>query len=267
VKILALIGSYRKHGNTAQIVDLILERLQEAASHRAHDALPGKALEIERIHLGDRDLGPCRGCRICFDRGEEQCPQKDDLLVIRAKMQEADGLILASPVYVDDVSGIVKNWIDRLAFVCHRPEFAGKCAYLIATVGSSPTSHTLRTLSLALNTWGFHVVGQAGFKMGALMTPEQTRASYLKTADKIARNLLDAIGSRAFERPSFLALMMFKIRQQNRQRAAKDSIDAAHWTDQGWIDPHRQFFIQPRTNPAIVWLARLAGAIIAPFVT
>ena len=50
-------------------------------------------------------------------------------------MDAADGIIFASPVYVNDVSGIAKTWIDRLAYVCHRPAFAGKCAYLIATVG------------------------------------------------------------------------------------------------------------------------------------
>ena len=69
-----------------------------------------------------------------------------------AKMQSADGLIVAIPVYVNDVSGIVKNWIDRLAFVCHRPEFAGKSAFLISTVGLGPTSHALQTLRFALSS-------------------------------------------------------------------------------------------------------------------
>lgn len=87
-------------------------------------------LEIERISLGQLDLNTCRGCRVCFDKGEEKCPLKDDVLSIRDKMILADGILAASPVYVEDVNGIMKNWIDRMAFNCHRPAFAGKSAYI-----------------------------------------------------------------------------------------------------------------------------------------
>jgi multimeric flavodoxin WrbA len=76
------------------------------------------------------------------------------MLAIQAKMDAADGLLLASPVYVDDVSGLTKTWMDRLAYLCHRPGFGGKCAYPVATVGGSPTCHTLRTMNAALLTWG-----------------------------------------------------------------------------------------------------------------
>ena len=163
MKIIALVGSYRKGGNTARIADLIAERMQEVAIRQ------NQTVEVETIYLAHREIGLCRGCRVCFDRGEEQCPLRDDLLAIRAKMQEADGLIVAAPVYVNDVNGAVKNWIDRLAFVCHRPEFPGKAAYLVATVADSPTGHALRTMQIALQTWGYTIVGKAGFKMGALM--------------------------------------------------------------------------------------------------
>ena len=163
MQILALVGSYRKHGNTARIVGLIAEQLQEQAARHA------EKLEVETLYLAHQDIAPCRGCRVCFDQGEELCPLQDDLPAVKAMMEEADALIIASPVYVHDVNGVVKNWIDRLAFVCHRPEFADKCAYLVATVASSPTNHALRTLKIALSDWGYHIVGQAGFKIGALM--------------------------------------------------------------------------------------------------
>jgi multimeric flavodoxin WrbA len=73
---------------------------------------------------------------------------------IKAKKDAADGLLLASPVYVDDVSGLTKTWMDRLAYRCHRPGFGRKCAYPVATVGGRPTRHTLRTMNAALLTWG-----------------------------------------------------------------------------------------------------------------
>lgn len=56
------------------------------------------------------DIQFCRGCRIYFDKGEELCPIKNGLLNIRDKINSADGIILASPVYVEDINGIMKNW-------------------------------------------------------------------------------------------------------------------------------------------------------------
>ena len=104
---------------------------------------------------------------------------------IKAKMDAADGLLLASPVYVDDVSGLVKTWMDRLAYLCHRPGFGGKCAYALATVGGSPTRHTLRTMNGALLTWGYHLAGQTGLKMGAL-TPADEMARFRPEAARVA---------------------------------------------------------------------------------
>ncbi len=140
MKILICVGSYRKNGNTARVADLVEEKLVKLAA-QAH--VP---LEIETVFLAHQDIGLCRGCRVCFDKGEDLCPLHDDFLAVKAKMLEADGIVAASPIYVDDVCGTTKNWIDRLAHVCHRPQFAGKCAYLITTVGSGPSRHALRTL-------------------------------------------------------------------------------------------------------------------------
>jgi multimeric flavodoxin WrbA len=258
---MTLIGSHRKNGNTAQIVGLIEEQLRVAA------AKTGESLEIESAYLGERKIGMCRGCRICFDQGEEECPLQDDLLAIRASMQAADGLIVATPVYVDDVSGTVKNWIDRLAFVCHRPEFAGKSAFLVATVGIGPTSHTLRTLRMALMSWGYHIVGQAGFKMGALMPREQTVARYGQRAERIAREFSGAIRKRTYATPSFLSLMTFKIQQRSWHLADRDSVDYAYWHGQGWTEPEREYYIEHEASRAKVASARLAGALLARFVT
>ena len=260
MKILILIGSYRKNGNTDRLVNLIAAHLQ-AEAERCNTAL-----ELETLYLGHLAIAPCRGCRACFDRGEDKCPLKDDLLAVRGKMQQADGLLIASPVYVDDVSGYTKNWIDRLAFVCHRPGFAGKCAYLVATVGGSPTSHTLQTLHMALSTWGFYLAGQTGFKMGALLPADEVKQRFDAPAQKIARRLFQAIYQRKFARPSFWAFMLFKIQQQAWQKAPPDGLDYRYWSEQGWLDPRREFYLPHTANALKVALARLTGSVIGKFV-
>ncbi len=260
MKILACIGSHRTNGNTARVVSLLEEQL-----HGEGERI-GERLEFETVFLGQLNLQMCRGCRICFDRGEEQCPSKDDLLFLKARIKAADVLIAATPVYVDDVSGITKNWIDRMAHACHRPEFAGVCAYLIATVGSSPTRHALQTLN-GLSYMGFRIIGQAGFKTGALSKRDEINARHAAQIARSARVIARAAQRQAARRPSFYSLMVFKIQQFAWQKEKPRSIDYAYWHDKGWLDPRRTFYIEHRSGRFKVALARLAGAVIAPFVT
>lgn len=260
MNVLAFISSGRRKGNTDRIVQMIGAHLDALAERR------GVPLEFERVYLASMDVRPCRGCRVCFDRGEQHCPLKDDVPALKAKVDAADGIILASPVYVDDVNGIAKNWIDRLAYVCHRPQFFGKSAYLVATVASTPTSHTLRTMNTALRTWGCHIVGQVGYKMGALMEQEEMESRYAESTARVAERLFDAIARRRSERPSFSSLMMFKIQQFAWQLEDPNSPDYAYWKGQGWFDPRCTFYMAHRANPVKVALARLVGAVIARFV-
>ena len=261
MRVLVCVGSHRRNGNTDQIASIVKQSLWRIAESK------GEALHIETLHLAHQDIRACYGCRACFDKGEERCPLKDDMLMIKSKMAASDGLIIASPVYVNDVSGVVKNWIDRLAHVCHRPEFPDKCAYLITTVGDGPTNHALKTLRMALSCWGFHIVGQTGFKMGTLMNSEQVRARFAEDADEIAYTLFEAIRNRAYENPAFVSLMTFKIQQQVWQRARADSLDLAYWKGRGWTDAERKFYIPQRATGVKVGCARLAGALVARFVT
>lgn len=258
MKILILLGSGRRNGNTDQLAGLVKMHLQAEAAQRQ------VALEVETVSLSQQDLQFCRGCRICYDRGEEHCPVKDPVLEIKSKMLGADGIIMASPVYVDDVSGVIKTFIDRLCHVCHRPQFAGKVGYVLATTGDSRTSKTLETMALAMRTWGFHMAGQAGFKMGALMKSEATRARFDSQAETAARQIFRAIHEEHYKTPSFFSLMMFKIQQMSwKQKGEPGTLDYRYWEQRGWFDPKVTFYIPHRAGRLKVGLARLTGLVVA----
>lgn len=261
MKILILIGSQRRNGNTDQIIGLIKESLLAEAEKRAAPC------EVETIYLGQQKIGFCRGCRLCYDRGEFYCPMDDDIHPLKAKMLEADGIILASPVYVDDVSGITKNFIDRLCHVCHRPQFAGKTAYVVATTGGTRPGKTLNTMKLALRTWGYHIVGQSGFVMGALMKPEESKKRFSERAKKAAETLFRAIQKQEYLYPSLFELIVFKVQQIAwHKNGIRGGVDYTYWEQSGWFDPKRTFYISIRTNWLKIRLARAAGVVIARFV-
>ncbi|HEX2981288.1 MAG TPA: flavodoxin family protein, partial [Anaerolineaceae bacterium] len=257
MKTLTLIGSQRKNGNTAQAVQLILDELNALAERHQ---VP---FENETVFLSDLQIGYCRGCRACFDRGEAFCPVHDDFPALKAKLRAADAVIVASPVYIADVSGQVKTWMDRMAHVNHRPEFAGKCAYAVTTVGSYPSKHSLDTLLTALRAWGFYVAGKSEFIMGARMQPEETRARFGAQAKRAAASLFSAVHERKFARPSLVGLIYFSMQQRFWQQTTdRDTIDYRYWHERGWVDPACSYYFPHKAGPIKVALARGLAAII-----
>ena len=84
-KVTAFVGSGRNK-NTYTAVEQFLAKL-----HAFGD------IESEIVVLSDYQLGFCRGCRVCFDRGEEFCPLKDDLGILVDKIKASDGVDLRHP--------------------------------------------------------------------------------------------------------------------------------------------------------------------------
>ena len=264
MKVTFICGSNRKNGNTNAILDMLRGSLIVNAAGRQ------KTIETEIIHLGSQNIEFCSGCRACFERGESFCPRKDDIATIVASMHASDLLVFASPVYVDDVSGLMKNFIDRLAYFCHRPGFAGKAVFVIATTGSSSTAHTIRTMQGALLTWGFHLSGSAGFVMGARMQKSEAQKRFTQKVDGIASRLLRELDAIPTRQPSILELAIFQIQKKAWQKAGivdgKETFDYLYWKENGWFDAACSYFTPARVNPLANSLARLAGSIAGLFI-
>lgn len=100
-RIVVLAGSVRKGGNT----DLLAQAFAEGA---------GKHHEVEIISVADHEVHPCIGCNSCFTREGHRCFREDDMQQIYDRLQQADALVIASPVYFYGISAQLKAIIDRL---------------------------------------------------------------------------------------------------------------------------------------------------------
>ena len=100
--VVAVVGSPRASGNTSYLVDVALDELASAG------------FAVEKIMLSEHRVLPCEGHDECEDLSV--CPLDDDAGAILERMYAADGLILATPVYYEDVSGQMKVFIDRNCF-------------------------------------------------------------------------------------------------------------------------------------------------------
>ncbi|PHV72218.1 hypothetical protein CS063_01715 [Sporanaerobium hydrogeniformans] len=166
MKILMINGSPRKKGNTQLILDLFERLLQEHV---------GISQDIITVSLREKVIELCHGCRGCMVNSEEFCPCKDEVKDIENKMKKADLILIGSPVYVEDISGLMKNWIDRMAYRCHRPFLNGKRVYLFTTSGAKASNHAIRTLKHAFLAWGAEVIQWDNYSMGIRMEAEIAR--------------------------------------------------------------------------------------------
>ena len=133
MNILAIVGSPRLNGNTNYLVD---QALKEAARLGA---------QTEKIVLGQYKLGPCQGHQKCNEF--ESCLQKDDGTWILKKFCEADGLILATPVYYYDVTAQMKTFIDRNYFLYrHGIKSKARAVGMIVVAGGAGIDDAVRTL-------------------------------------------------------------------------------------------------------------------------
>jgi len=260
MKIVSIVSSYRTNGNTEQVVKQIENYLVQIAAQQSI------SMEIEHISLNKEDIQLCRGCRACFEKGEQYCPIKDSILKIRNEIVSADGIVIASPVYVEDVNGLMKNWIDRMAFHCHRPAFYGKYAAIITTSGAGSSNHSINTLKNALTVWGFYIGSKRNYRMGAKMEAEQIQTNYGANIESVARKLFNAINDKKAKRPSLYSLVTFRILQRcYRKTRNHETVDYVYWNDHGWLDLHKSYYGDHDSNWVKGLLARIIGYLVSLF--
>lgn len=159
MKITVFNGSPRgEKGNTHVMVAEFLNGAREAGA------------EVENIFLVTKEIKHCLGCFNCWTKTPGQCVIKDDMPELLSKFMSADIIVFATPLYVDNVTGIMKNFMDRLIPLAD-PHFdkdeGGECRH--------------RTKSE--KKLGIVVISNCGF-------PEQSHFQVLKLLfSRIARNL------------------------------------------------------------------------------
>ena len=111
-RVLAIVGSPRRNGNTETLVDAVLAGAQEAGALTA------------KVSLRDLDLRPCLACDACQRTGA--CVQKDDMAALLDKMQEAQVWVLGTPVYWWGPTAQFKAFLDRWYGSDRKAVFPGK---------------------------------------------------------------------------------------------------------------------------------------------
>lgn len=136
MKVVGIVGSLRKDGNT------------EFLMKRALSRLTAQGLEVELISLRGKKINPCLGCMECREKGG--CVQNDDMRPIFDKMMEADGILVGSPVYFSSAAPPLMALLDRAGYHARAcgTSFAGKVGAPIVVARRAGQNFTFAQLLL-----------------------------------------------------------------------------------------------------------------------
>ncbi|MBW2971711.1 flavodoxin family protein [Candidatus Woesearchaeota archaeon] len=127
MKVIAICGSPRK-GNTEQMLRWVL------------DACKAGGADVELVKLRELDIKHCNGCNSCY--GEDRpCVIDDDMEHVISKLLEADAVVFGSPNYFNNVSGLMKDFIDRTNSIAEPSKLNGKVAGVVS-VGARAAEET-----------------------------------------------------------------------------------------------------------------------------
>jgi multimeric flavodoxin WrbA len=152
MRILGLIGSYRKLGNTEVLVK---EALMEGQRLGA---------EVDVLRLTDLEIESCKGCMACAFK-QEECRILDGWHTFWDKLAKSDAVILGAPTYFLGPAGIVKMIIDRnIAFHAGTAQHLGKIGAIMGVSGVRGWEpFTLPMLSVFMLTSGVRIIDQVMF--------------------------------------------------------------------------------------------------------
>ncbi len=229
MNVVVLLGSPRKMDSYG-VCKLIEKKMKKESD-----------ISFDFIQLSDMRIHGCNGCDLCFKKGEDYCPLKDDIPYIVKRMIQADGLIIASPVYACHVTGILKKTLDRMAYLCHRPALIGKPFINIVTTaggGKKPTGNYMKMMGSAFggNFLGtLSIVTTMFFEKNGYcnLYNEKYVKKTMNKMDHLANDFLKALNQTTQSRPSYYDIYLFN---GLKSKTYMSEADYNYWKERGWLD-------------------------------
>jgi len=182
MKVIAISGSARKGGNTAQLLNTVLKELEK------------ENIETELIELAGRKVPGCIACYKCFERKDKQCAVDNDIInEIIGKMIEADGILLGSPTYFADLSAGMKALIERCGMVSRANDdmLQRKIGAGVVAVRRAGASHVFSSLNYFFLIAQMIIVGSSYWNIGIGRQPGEVMEDKegVKTMEDLGANI------------------------------------------------------------------------------
>lgn len=189
------------------------------------EILNGQGINMEILTLSDYQISFCTGCQSCIYK-TSKCWQTDDSEQILNKLKQADGLILAVPVYVMSVPGILKAIIDKTAWWVHRPQLVGKPVLVLATTANSGLKEVQNYLEKVVIQWGMQPAGRIVRKVTDIQIIQKVELQ------KFSSFVIHQNPN--IYKPSLQQILFFQVQKFLANKILPE--DLAYWKNQGWAE-------------------------------
>lgn len=231
MNILTIIGTPHK-GNTRSIVDLFLEEFKDKNNYFDEIVLPNDFKNI------------CLGCANCILKGEDKCPHYKEISMIVEKIEKADLIIIATPVFVGSCTSGLKALLDHLAYMwlVHRPKkcMFNKVGLIITTAGGSGVKQTTKLIKSNLFYWGIPTIYNYGIttmKMGGNYCDYKNKDKIKLQVSKKSKLVKKSLKKRRVGLKTKLFYNLFRMTQKN----GWNKTDVNYWKEQGWLDGKKPY--------------------------
>ncbi len=208
-------------------------------AHMLGEKIGGELAEF----LLPRDFGEfCTGCTRCFLEHESKCPHYQKLSPITKAIDDADVVILASPVYVFHATGAMKAFLDHYGYrwMVHSPDgrMFTKQGVCISTAAGAGMGKTNKDMGDSLFFWGIGKIYKYG--VGVMATDWESVSDKKRAAiDRKTTAMANAIKSRAGHVTPSLNTKAVFFGMHLLQRKGINERDKKHWQEQGWTGSKR----------------------------
>jgi len=210
--------------------------------HIAHELAEKLGGEITEFFL-PKDFGEmCCGCTKCFVESEDKCPHYQKLLPITKAIDEADVIILASPVYVFHATGAMKSLLDHYGYrwMVHRPEQSmfGKQGVCISTAAGAGMKSTNKDMADSMFYWGIAKIYRYGIPAAAVNwegVSEKKKKAIDKATSSIASKIIRRNGK---VKPGLKTRIIFSVMRM-MQKNGFNPKDMEYWNEKGWTGKKR----------------------------
>lgn len=231
MKILTIMGTAH-NGNTRAVVDLFL------------DEFKGNNNEFDEVILPNDFQNFCLGCANCILKGEDKCPHYEMVSPIIKKIEEADLIILASPVFVGSCTSGMKALLDHMAYMwlVHRPKGSmfNKVGLIVTSAGGSGVKNTVKLLKTNLFYWGVPKTfnyGVTTMKMGGNYVDYKKKDVIKSQVHKKAMQVKKALNNRKVGFKTKFFFKLFGMTQKN----GWNKVDSDYWKNNGWLDGKKPY--------------------------
>lgn len=190
-----------------------------------------------------KDFGSfCIACTNCFAKSETLCPHYEQLKAITNALDNADVIILASPVYVFHATGPMKTLLDHYGYrwMVHRPEekMFKKQAVCISTAAGGGMKSTNKDMADSLFFWGLGKIYKYGVGVREISW-ERVDAKIKERIDKKTTLLANRIKKKSkCVTPSLKTKISFEF-MRFMQKNGWNKADIDYWEEKGWLEKAR----------------------------